>query len=373
MKTTFTAMTSFTLLIATTITTRIPPTTAWLFKTQHKPFLLSSSPSFLSRRLQHHIHTRTFAAASSTPHQTNLPEIHLIASDIDGTLLDPHHRISPRTVDTIRALQRKGILFVPATGKSRGGVRNALGDLGKELTSPTHIDIERDTQPPPTLPSKKSSLNLPVGGVYLQGLIVYKGMDVIFERTLDTDITLAVLRFARERQISFIAFNGDRILCEKMDATIAGVTAQHEPMPEVADLENLLQPNTDTLTHTPTTIHKVILLGTPQQITAIRPDLQKFVGDNATLTQAQTDMVEVLPKGASKGEGVKKLLEALNIHTHNVLAIGDQENDIEMLKLVNVSVAMGNAPEHVKKEAKYETEGNEVEGAAKAFERFCGV
>jgi Cof subfamily protein (haloacid dehalogenase superfamily) len=215
---------------------------------------------------------------------------------------------------------------------------------------------------------------LPVGGVYLQGLIVYKGMDVIFERTLDTDITLAVLRFARERQISFIAFNGDRILCQKMDATIAGVTAQHEPMPEVADLENLLQPkNTDTQTHTPTTIHKVILLGTPQQITAIRPDLQKFVGDSATLTQAQSDMVEVLPKGASKGEGVKKLLEALKVHPHNVLAIGDQENDIEMLKLVNVSVAMGNAPEHVKKVAKYETEGNEVEGAAKAFERFCGV
>lgn len=363
-------MASLTFLIATTITTRIPITTAWLLMTQHKPFLLSSPSSLLSRRLQHHTHTRTFATSSLTD-QTDLPEIHLIASDIDGTLLDPHHRISPRTVDTIRALQRKGILFIPATGKSRGGVRNALGDLGKELTSPTHTDTERETQPPSTHSS--SSLNFPVGGVYLQGLIVYKGMDVIFERTLDRDITLAVLRFARERQISFIAFNGDRILCEKMDATIASVTAQHEPMPEVADLENLLQPKTDTHTLTHTTIHKVILLGAPQQITAIRPDLQKFVGDNATLTQAQTDMVEVLPKGASKGEGVKKLLEALNIHTHNVLAIGDQENDIEMLKLVNVSVAMGNAPKHVKKVAKYETEGNEVEGAAKAFERFCGV
>lgn len=135
--------------------------------------------------------------------------IRLVASDVDGTLLDSTHRIAPRTLQAIKAMRDKGVLFVPATGKSRSGVRNALGELGRELTDPAG--------------------GLSVGGVYLQvrvrkwgerscvfiymyvvtwviyytsfnlcifkktrhtqGLIVYKGEEVVFERTLEVCVS----------------------------------------------------------------------------------------------------------------------------------------------------------------------------------------
>jgi len=264
---------------------------------------------------------------------------------VDGTLLTSKHTISSRTVAAIRAIQAKGILFVPATGKSRGGVRIALGKLGEELTSSSAT-----------------------GGVYLQGLIVYKGGEVVYERTLEAAVALDVMAFARERSVSLIAFNGDRILCEKMDETIASVTTQHEPMPEVVSLVNFISSSSSSSSNR---IHKLILLAPPPIITSIRPSLATYLGPRATLTQAQPDMLEVLPSGGSKGLGLQKLLEALQVDKSNILAIGDQENDLEMLRMAGTPVAMGNAPRHVKAVAGFRTRSNDEDGAARAFERFC--
>jgi Cof subfamily protein (haloacid dehalogenase superfamily) len=252
--------------------------------------------------------------------------------------------VSSRTVTAIRAVQQKGIRFIVATGKSRGGVRIALGKLGEELTSGSAT-----------------------GGVYLQGLIVYKGGEVVYERTLEAAVALDVMAFAREKGVSLIAFNGDRILCEKMDESIASVTAQHEPMPEVVPLEDFISSSSSSTNR----IHKLILLAPPSVISSIRPSLASYLGPRTTLTQAQGDMLEVLPPGGSKGLGVQKLLEALEVDKANILAIGDQENDLEMLKMAGTAVAMGNAPLHVKTVAGFQTRSNDEDGAAMAFERFC--
>lgn len=117
-------------------------TTAFLPSAAHR--LYSSS------RLYHHHHHRGAATTTTRMLQTatHNPHIRLVASDVDGTLLTTAHTIAPRTVQAIRGVREKGVLFVPATGKSRGGVRNALGDLGRELTDPR--------------------AGLSVGGVYLQ-------------------------------------------------------------------------------------------------------------------------------------------------------------------------------------------------------------
>lgn len=286
----------------------------------------------------------SLSASSSTTATSSLSPIHLVASDVDGTLLTSRHTVSSRTVAAIRSVQQKGIRFIVATGKSRGGVRIALGKLGEELTS--------SSAP---------------GGVYLQGLIVYKGGEVVYERTLEAAVALDVMAIARKKGISLIAFNGDRILCEKMDESIASVTAQHEPMPEVVPLEDFISsPSSST-----NKIHKLILLGRPSVIDSIRPSLASYLGPRATLTQAQGDMLEVLPPGGSKGLGVQKLLEALKVDKANLLAIGDQENDLEMLKMAGTAVAMGNAPQHVKAVAGFQTRSNDEDGAARAFERFC--
>ena len=80
-------------------------------------------------------------------------------------------------------------------------------------------------------------------------------------------------------------------------------------------------------------------------------------------------MLEVLPRGASKGNGVVALLSYLGINSSTVLALGDAENDIEMLSLPGVvSVAMGHASDVVQSAACYVTKSNKDDGAARVLE-----
>lgn len=79
---------------------------------------------------------------------------------------------------------------------------------------------------------------------------------------------------------------------------------------------------------------------------------------------------QVLPLGSSKGEGVAWLLNHLGLSPAGLLALGDGENDIEMLQLAAVSAAMGNAGHKVKAAADFVVGSNDEDGVAQAVERF---
>ena len=80
--------------------------------------------------------------------------------------------------------------------------------------------------------------------------------------------------------------------------------------------------------------------------------------------------MQVLPLGASKGSGLAWLLNHLSIPFENVLAIGDGENDLEMIEMVGVGVAMGNAGPKVKAIADAVVTSNDDDGVAEAIRRF---
>ena len=80
------------------------------------------------------------------------------------------------------------------------------------------------------------------------------------------------------------------------------------------------------------------------------------------------DNVEIMNAGSSKGNAVKFLCELLNIDKEEIIAFGDNYNDISMLEYVGMGVAMGNAEEDVKKIASYITESNTESGVAKAID-----
>lgn len=79
-------------------------------------------------------------------------------------------------------------------------------------------------------------------------------------------------------------------------------------------------------------------------------------------------MLEILPFGASKGEGVLKLLEHYNLDHKNTVAFGDGENDVEMLELVGLGIAVHNARDKLKAVAKALTLSNNDDGVAHVLE-----
>ena len=80
--------------------------------------------------------------------------------------------------------------------------------------------------------------------------------------------------------------------------------------------------------------------------------------------------MELMPKGVSKADGIRILLEELDIPLGNTYAFGDGPNDLEMLQYVQYGTAMGNAEESVLGSAKYRTEGIWEDGVARALERY---
>ncbi|WP_197034491.1 Cof-type HAD-IIB family hydrolase [Streptobacillus canis] len=80
--------------------------------------------------------------------------------------------------------------------------------------------------------------------------------------------------------------------------------------------------------------------------------------------------IEILNKNASKGNGLKAFMEELNIDPSEAIAIGDGNNDISMFKVVEYSVAMGNATDLVKSHAKYVTDSIDNDGFVKMLEMF---
>src|SRR5690606_17087092 len=107
-------------------------------------------------------------------------------------------------------------------------------------------------------------------------------------------------------------------------------------------------------------------------INALRWQLNMQLGGTARLVQAGIpDMLEILPPGTSKGSALKTLLKEMNIAPANVLAIGDGENDIEMLQLAGIGVAMGNALQPVKDIANHVVSNNDADGVAEAIEAFA--
>lgn len=100
-----------------------------------------------------------------------------------------------------------------------------------------------------------------------------------------------------------------------------------------------------------------------------RKELESL-NSNMEIVASWDDNFEIMEKGSTKGDAVKKLAEYFNISREEVMCIGDSENDLSMIEYAGIGVAMGNAIEKVKVSANYITDTNINDGVAKAIKKF---
>jgi len=263
-------------------------------------------------------------------------DIRLIALDIDGTLLNSRHEMSERTRKAIKAAIDKGVQIIIATGKTRNAVKYVHDQLG-----------------------------VPLMGIFLQGLATHSADGaVMYQQTLDAQIARQIVTYADDRGFTVIAYHGERLMMRAFHKDAEEATTQyHEPLPEVVGpLQNMLGT---------VPINKLLIVGDPRAITALRWQLNVQHGGSIRLMQAGlANMLEVLPPGSSKGAALKTLLRDLKIAPEHVMAMGDAENDIEMIKLAGVGIAMGHAAQKVKDAARYIAKTHDEDGVAEMVERY---
>lgn len=107
----------------------------------------------------------------------------------------------------------------------------------------------------------------------------------------------------------------------------------------------------------------------PARLHRIRDAITKIPG--VEVTSSWINNIEIMPKGVHKGTALAMLSHRLHIEQAQVMAIGDNENDIPMLTWAGFGVAMGNASEGARAVAEFETDDNENAGVAKVIRRFA--
>ena len=96
---------------------------------------------------------------------------------------------------------------------------------------------------------------------------------------------------------------------------------------------------------------KSLLIGHPRDLDIVRAELTPIVAEHGRLVRTRHDYLEIIPVAASKGAALARLAEHVGVPLDRVVAVGDQENDLEMLREAGLGVAMPHAPEAVRRVA----------------------
>ncbi|MCW2067577.1 UNVERIFIED_ORG: Cof subfamily protein (haloacid dehalogenase superfamily) [Stenotrophomonas maltophilia] len=264
--------------------------------------------------------------------------IELVAIDMDGTLLDPAHKLTPRVKQAIAEARALGVHIVLTSGRPVPGLAPFLQELG--------IDGDDD-------------YCIACNG----GLVQRIGpRETVVEYPLSFDDFVYCEQVAREIGVHFQALDAQRMYTPNQDISIYTVADSHlSRMPlsyrRVADMDPRMS------------FIKLMMIDEPEVLDAAIARLPAALTERFAVLKSAPFFLEVFDRRAGKGPSLQKLAEHLGIDRANVMAIGDQENDLTMLQYAGTSVAMGNAIDAVKATARFETATNADEGVAKAIER----
>ncbi len=114
---------------------------------------------------------------------------------------------------------------------------------------------------------------------------------------------------------------------------------------------------------------KLLMTGDPSDMLKAEQELLDVVGDKMDAS-APPFFLELVPKGIDKAQSLRRLLAKINLTPADMIAFGDGYNDLSMLKLAGMGVAMANAAPEVRADADYITLSNEEDGVAAALEHF---
>ena len=112
------------------------------------------------------------------------------------------------------------------------------------------------------------------------------------------------------------------------------------------------------------------MTGDPTDMIKAEEELVEILGEKMDIFRSAPFFLELVPKGIDKAQSLLRLLSKINLTPADLMAFGDGYNDLSMLKLAGVGVAMANAAPEVRADADYVTLSNEEDGVAEALLHF---
>jgi len=116
--------------------------------------------------------------------------------------------------------------------------------------------------------------------------------------------------------------------------------------------------------------NKILCMGQPNNMRLLDAKIKSHHLSDLNIYPSKPTYLEIMPKSASKTSAIELLCKKFNIQRLEIIAIGDNYNDIDMIEFAGLGIAMGNAPEQVKKYADQITFSNDEDGVAKALKKY---
>jgi Cof subfamily protein (haloacid dehalogenase superfamily) len=261
--------------------------------------------------------------------------IKLVALDLDGTIVNEHLQIAPRVRKLLNHLvTQTDVRVVIATGRM----------FLSALPFARHIGVVEPL-------------------VTYQGAMIRNlddGHTMRFHAPIPLTLAHEVMSMLVEDRYDINLYMNDELWTSPRNrfANSYAKTSGIEPLLH----ENLLE----CMTHAPT---KLMVIDDDRIDTLLGYLNERFLG-RLSFCRSRSNFCEIIDISASKWNALKSLADEWGIAPEEILAIGDQGNDLSMIRHAGIGVAMGNAPDEVKQFANYVTKTVEEDGAAEAIERF---
>ncbi|HEN9265378.1 TPA: HAD-IIB family hydrolase [Streptococcus agalactiae] len=268
--------------------------------------------------------------------------------DIDGTLLNDRKNVQKSTIKAIRNLKDQGILVGLATGRGPSFVQPFLENLGLDFA------------------------------VTYNGQYIYSRSEIIYTNQLSKTTVYRLIRYAgaRRREISLgtasgllgsgIIGLGTSRLGQIVSSLVPRKWAKAIERSFKHFIRRIKPQNIDSLMiilREP--IYQVVLVATEGESERIQKQFPRV-----KLTRSSPYSMDVISEEQSKVKGIERVGQRYGFDLSEVIAFGDSDNDIEMLSQVGIGVAMGNASQQVKENARYTTADNNDDGISKALAHY---
>lgn len=281
--------------------------------------------------------------------------IDLIVSDMDGTLLNGNMRIPKENRDAIMHTYQMGIPFIVCTGRNFGEAKPVLDEAGIRcpiigLNGAVHFD-------------RNGTINWATGISDADALGVFKvGEELgIYTEAMTIDHVYSSSKKNRILGLTELIYRMNPHMSKKEAEDRATQSNEVKNIIYRNDLKTLITEDNQEILKITFTDHKG-----PEGLAPLRAAIEEQFPD-LVVTSSFKYNIEVTHKLATKGLALKKYCDLHGYQIENVLALGDNFNDVSMLQIAGYSFAMKNAEEGVKKEAKYETGTNNEAGVAHAI------
>jgi len=260
--------------------------------------------------------------------------ISAVLTDVDGTLVTIDKVLTPRTLQAVKSLRDRGIVFTITSGRPPFGMRSLVEPLG--LTMPM--------------------------AAFNGGVIVLPDLSILDERQLPGYVLPALIDMIQAHGLDIFLFRATDWYVRSLDAPRVSREASNVQRPPV-----VVSSFDDVLTD----VVKIVGVSEDhRRVEICEAAVQKQFGTQLSAARSQPHYLDVTHPSANKGVVIERLSRYLKIPMDRIAALGDQVNDVLMFNKSGLSIAMANASDEVKQQADIVTTSFAEEGFANAIEQF---